>query len=59
MALDSVRAMHAVQGLLVRRAWHTGRNREAVISLQPTEIGRKGNANKARARPAMGGLKEA
>ena len=29
------------------------------MSLKPAVIGRKGNANKARARPAMGGLKEA
>lgn len=27
------------------RAWHTGRHREADMSLKPAVIGRKGNAN--------------
>ena len=46
-------------GIYVCRAWHTGRHREAGISLEPAVIGRKGNANKARAGPAMDRLKEA
>jgi len=46
-------------GECVCRAWHTGRHREAGISLEPAVIGRKGNANKARAGPAMDRLKEA
>ena len=45
--------------LHVCRAWHMGRHREADMSLKPAVVGRKGNANKARAGPAMSRLKEA